>query len=614
MQTPTTLPHYWFDQVSRHRGSRQPAVRQKEYGIWSRWTWDEEHAQVRDAALGLLALGIGRGERVVLVGDNDRQYLWAILALLAVGATVVGAPSDATAAELQYIIAHADATLVFGSDQEQCDKLLALRPHLPHIKQVVYWRDRGMWLYNDPWLTSFAALQTAGRDLHERDPDQFAATIALGTGADVALLCYTSGVTSAPKGVLLTHANILAAAQAFSANDPRSERDNYLSFLPLPTANGAMFELAAHVHDGVILNFAEKPETVPQNLREIAPDGLLYPARLWENLAATIQLSMLDASWLNGRLYRASVAANGGGGWLATVGKNTVLRPLLSQLGLHRARSVYTTGAVLHESVVRFFHTLGLPLRQLYGATEAAGGVVAHRADAVDVRSLGTALPGSQIEIAADGEIWLSGPSISVGYHKADAATEAAIHTDGDNVRWFRTGDHGRLDNGALVYHDRQTDLLSLANGATFHSQTIEGPLKWSHFISHALAFGDATRPFITALIVIDGARVGRWANEHGLQYAGYAALARLPEVQTLLTDEICGLNRSLPDAVQVRRFVLLPRQWSADAGEMTRTSKLRRHIISQRNAAVIAAMYSDQTTVADPVDGTLLTIGRCDE
>lgn len=612
MPTPTTIPQCWLDQVQRQRGGRPPALRQKEFGIWSRWSWNDEYEQVRDLALGLLTLPVQRGERVVIVGDNDRQYLWAVLALLAVGASVVGAPSDAAPAELQYVISHADARLVFGSDQEQCDKLLALKETLPQLNQIVYWKDRGMWLYHDPTLLDFAALQAQGRQSQTHDAAQFEALIAAGSGDDVALLGYTSGVAGPPKGVLLSHTNILATARAFSANDPRSARDNYLSFVPLTTANGMMFELAAHVLDGVVLNFAEKPETVPQNLREIAPDGLLYPARVWENLASSIQLAMLDASWFNRRLYQACVDGGGATGWVHTVGKPSVLRPLLSQLGLHRARSVYTTGSPLDPAVIRFFHTLGLPLRQLYSATEMAGGFVAHAAGAVQPTSLGKPLSDTTIKIEGQDEIWVSGPGLCMGYHKADAATEAAIHTDGQGVRWFRTGDLGRMVEGELIYKARQTDLITLADGTLIAPHVVEGPLKWSPYISHALVFADQTRSSIVALIVVDAARVGRWAVEQGLNYAGFSALSQLPDVYTLLADEICTINQTLSAPAWVRRFVLLPRPWSADAGEMTRTGKLRRQIIKARNAAILAALDDDQAaTPGLTSDG--LQIGHCE-
>lgn len=616
MQAPATLPQCWQIQTQNHQDSQQPAARQKEFGIWKRWTWDAEYAQVRDLALGLAALNVRRGDRVALVGDNDCQYLWVTLALLALGATVVGIPSDATPSEIQYLLIHAEAALVFASDQEQCDKLLALKPALPQVAQVIYWRDRGMWLYADPWLLALDAVQAQGRAQAEREPERFAALIAAGSGDDVALLCFTSGIDSPPKAVLLSHANILAAASALAAVDSRSPSDNYLSFVPLTTASGATFELAAHALDGVILNFAEKPETVPQNMREIAPDAVLYPARLWENLAATIQLAMLDASWLNQRIYAASAGAGNplGGGLLKSIGKVALLDSLLGQVGLQRARTAYTTGRRLDPAVLSFFRGLGLPLRQLYSANEMAGGIAAQADLAAPIDSVGAALPGVTVRVADDGEIWVAGPNVCVGYYQPDQASAAALHTDEQGVRWFRTGDVGHYQDGQLWFHDRQADMIPQASGPALAPQSIEGALKWSPFIKQALVVADQDQARLGALIVVDEARTGRWAVERGLSFAGFGELARLPAVDTLINGEICRINQTLPEAARVQRYVLMPSAWSADAGDLTRTYKLRRRMIREHNAAIIAALWADRPAGADLGGGLPLQFGRCDE
>lgn len=608
MQTPATLPQCWLIQARNHRGSRRPAARQKEFGIWNRWTWDAEQAQVRDLALGLMELKLRPGDRVAIIGDNDGQYLWATLAGLAVGATLIGIPSDATTAEVGAALSHAEARLVFASDQEQCDKLLALKADLPMVEQVIYWRDRGMWLYADPWLLALGAVQERGRAAGT--PERFEQRIAAGGGDDAALICYTAGVAGRPKAVLLSHANILAAARALGEVDPRSPADNYLSFVPLTSAVGAMFELAAHALDGVILNFAEKPETVPQNVREIAPNSLVYPARLWENLAATIQLAMLDASWLNRRIYNETQRGRQPSGWLRAIGQTALLRPLLGQVGLHRARSAYTTGARLDPAVMGFFHTLGLPLRQLYSANEAAGAISVQRGASASLDSVGAPLPGLKVQVVGDGEIWVSGPNICLGYYKADQAAAAALHTDEQGVRWFRTGDAGRWQDDELWIDDRQADLVARSDGAALAPQSIEGALKWSPFISQAMAICGPDGG-IGALIVIDAARCGRWAVERGLSYAGAGELARLPEIGLLLDEEIRRINATLPAAAHVRRWAVLPSAWSADSGELTRTHKLRRAAIGERNAAVIAALWSDQAAADDPAGGAPLLLGK---
>lgn len=611
--TPETLPQFWLKRVHHYIGTGKPAARQKEFGIWQSFTWDDEYEQVRHFCLGLVEMGLEPGRRVAIIGDNDRHYLWATIAIMAAGGVVVGIFTDVTATEAEYVIGHADAHFVLAGDQEQCDKLLEVKSALPKVKQVIYWDERGMWHYKDPWLINFKQVQALGQKVAQRQPDKLDALIAAGQAADPAMFCYTSGTTGLPKGAMLSHANFVYEVGAVGSVAPRRDTDNYVSFLPLAWAAGAALDIAPHMVDGVVLNFAERPETVRQNIREISPDFILYNSRLWEDLVANIRGRMLDSSWLNKFFYNAFLPLSYKVAdrqfqqkavpllWrlLYWLGQRIIFKPLLSQYGLHRARDVFTAGAVLSPDVIRYFRALGLSLRQAYGSTEVCAGAVAHRPDDVKFESLGQPLPGTQVTISTEGEILVTGPGLFPGYHKDPQATKEAIFVDSQGTRWFKTGDAGHIDpDGHVIYLERLKDMIELANGEKYSPQYIEGRLKFSPYISHALTVGDRSQNYVTALITIDFENVGRWAEKNRLAYTTYTDLAQKPEVYELIRRDVAQVNQSLPASGRVRRFVLLHKEFDADEGEMTRTRKLRRSFLAQRYADIIRALYSNQSQV----------------
>jgi long-chain acyl-CoA synthetase len=556
-------------------------------------------------------MGLERGDRVAILGDNDREYLWAAFGVMSAGGAIVGLFTDVTPTEAAYVVEHSDATFVVAGDQEQCDKLLEVQSELPLVKKVIYWDNRGMWSYDDQWLMDFRDVQGQW-DPSLGDPDErFEAMIDAGLSSDPAMFCYTSGTTGQPKGVVINHSNFIYAVQAFGEVDPLHDTDDHVSFLPLAWIAGAALDISPHVVNGVILNFAESPETVRENIREIAPDQLLYNSRLWETLVATIRARILDSNWLNRTLYdlflpigyraaeyefqRKKVPL----GWQALrwIGDRAVFRPLLSQFGLHKARDAYTTGAALSPDVIRFFRALGLPLRQIYGSTEVTGGALIHRRDDVKFASVGEVIPDSHCAISDDGEILLSGPGLFQGYHKDPDQTHAALYVDSQNTSWFRTGDAGHIDEeGHLIYLDRLKDMIELGSGEKYSPQFIEGRLKFSPYISHALTLGDSDHEYVSSIITIDFENVGRWAEKNGIPYTTLTDLSQKPEVYELIRKDVEDVNRNLPETGRVRKFVLLHKEFDADEGEMTRTRKLRRGFLSERYSEVIKSLYSGET------------------
>ncbi len=612
MNQPDTLPKCLLAAVERF-GADRIAMRQKDLGIWCPFTWGDSYQQVRDLALGLLELGLERGEKVCIIGDNDPQYFWAQLAIQSIGGVAVGIFTDSVPDELMYIVNHSDAVLVFAKDQEQCDKMLEIREQVPAVRRIIYWEDKGLWGYDDPWLVNYEELQAMGRRRAEQEPDLFERCVSQGKGDDLAIFCYTSGTTGKPKGAMITHDNLLSGARLTMKVDPRSQQDEYLSFLPPAWITENVLGLTVHLLTGMIVNFPEAPETVQANIRELAPHALLFSARLWENMVALVQVKMGETTLLNRLMYRLFMPV----GYkvsalrfeerrpvplilrlLHALGEFALFRPMRDKLGLTRIRSAYSSGAALNPDVIRFFRAIGVNIKQLYGSTEAQAHTL-HIGQDVKFESVGVPLPGMQIRITEEREILVSGPSVFQGYYKDPQATAKALYVDEEGRRWFRTGDAGYLDeDGHLIYLDRMKDMITLASGEKYSPQYIEGRLKFSPYVRDVMSIGGEDKPFVTALITIDFENVGRWAERRGLAYTTFVDLSQKPEVYQLIRKDVEAVNRTLPPAARVRRFVLLHKEFDPDDAELTRTRKLRRGLLAERYADIIAAMYRGEQAV----------------
>jgi len=588
------------------------ALREKDLGIWRETSWRRYRERVREFSLGLVALGLQRDGKVAIIGDNRPEWVIAELAAQSAGAASVGIYQDSGLAEVLYVIDHCDAKFVIAEDQEQVDKILGMIEQLPKVTQVVYADRRGLRRYSHEKLISFEEVERRGRELHAQRPELFAQNVAQGKGSDLAMICYTSGTTGSPKGAMLTFANLLTMAMSLHQVDQRRPTDEFVSFLPLAWIGEQMMSVATALAIGFTINFPEEPETALQDIREIGPNVMFAPPRIWEGLHSTVQVKIMDTTPLKRFLYErlmpvgtrvADLRLEQGhvpAFWrvLYFVADWLLFRALKDRLGLVKLRSATTGGAALGPDVFRFFHAMGVRLKQIYGQTEISGISCIHRDDRIKFHTVGEPIPGTEVRISERGEILSRSPAVFLGYYKNDEATRATL-TDG----WLHSGDAGYLEDGQLVVIDRVKDVLRLADGTQFSPQSIENRLKFSPYVKEAVVIGQ-DKPYLGALVCIDQGIVGKWAEKQKISYTTYTDLSAKSRVYDLLQKEIDRVNQTLPAAAKIRKFVLLYKELDADDEELTRTRKVRRSFVEQRYAGIIAGLYGDEQKIA--VDTTI--------
>src|SRR5918996_727536 len=597
----TTLPRVLLRNAREF--PQRTAMREKDRGIWQAWTWRDFHDHVRDFALGLAALGFTRGERLSVIGDNRPRLYAAQIAAQCLGGVSVPVYQDSIAKELAYVWNHADVSIIVAEDQEQVDKVLALKDELPALRWVIYEDRRGMLAYRDERLRSFADVEKLGRERAAKDPAFFEHEIQKGRADDLAVICYTSGTTGNPKGAMLTHANGIETARTAVASEDFRPDDDYLAYLPMAWVGDVFYTMIMSLYVGFACNCPESPETVQRDLRELGPTLVLAPPRIWENMLTSVLVRAGDAGPLKRRVfeYFRRVAeqvdilrADGKPVPLSLklkypLGEFFMYGPVRDQLGLRRARWALTGGAPLGPDTFRFFRAIGINLKQVYGSTETTGLVSLQPSTEANPETAGRPCPGIEVRIAERGEVLVKSAGIFGGYLKNDEATREVIDAEG----WFHTGDAGFIDpRGHLVIIDRAKDVGTLSDGTPFAPQFIENKLKFSPFIREAVAFGH-DRPWVTAMIAIDMNTVGTWAERRSVPYTSYMDLSQKPDVRGLIRDEIEKINETLPDSSRVRRFLLLTKDLDADDAEITRTRKVRRRYVAEKYANVIEAFYS---------------------
>jgi long-chain acyl-CoA synthetase len=596
-----TLPRLLVAHARRY-GRGKVALREKEYGIWQEVTWEDYAAHVRAVCLGLRALGLEPGDRVAVVCGNRPAWLYAELGAQSLGAIPLGIYVDGAPDQVQYVMAHSEARIAIVEDQEQADKILAVRAHLPCLERIVVDDMRGLEDYQEPLLIGLDEVERIGREADAREPGRYEALVARGAADDVALLAYTSGTTGTPKAAMVTHRNLLAMAAGMTQVDPVAAGDDIVSFLPFSWVGEQLLSVAIALHAAATVNFPEEPATVREDLREIGPRVLIAPPRFWETMCSEYQVKIADAGWLKRTAARMALAIGMrvaerrlrrqrvglGLRALQRLAYVVTFRTLVDRLGLSRVRYAYTGGAALGPELFRFFRAIGLNLKQVYGQTESGGICVLHPDDDVRPDTVGRPTPGTSIRIAEDGEILISSPSVFIGYYKNPEATVQAL--DGG---WLRTGDAGHVDaDGHLVVIDRLKDVLRLADGSRFSPALIENKLKFSPYVREAVVVGEDC-PFVVALIQIDMGTVGSWAEARRVPFTTFKDLSRKPEVVELIGGEVARVNEDLPHAARVRAFALFEKELDADDDELTRTNKVRRSTILRKYRDMIDGLYA---------------------
>ncbi len=595
-----------FPKLLMHNAKKyghKTALREKDLGIWRSYSWIDYLNNVKYFSLGLIALGLEQGDKVAIIGDNSPEWVFAELAVQSALAIPTGIYQDSLVDEIKYLLDYMDVRFVVAEDQEQVDKLLKIKDEVG-IEKIIYWDYKGMYKYDDPILIRFDEVQEMGKEMEKRYPDLFEENVQSTSKDDVACILTTSGTTAKPKGAMLSYENMICMAENLCKVDPIDESFELVSALPLAWAGEQMMTISVALLKGAVVNFPESAETVREDLREIGPHVLFSPPRIWESIVSEILAKMEDANRFNRAIFN----------WAMKVGYEyadrkigkkkipltlklkyklaywLVFRSILDKTGLKRVRYAYTGGAALGPDYFRFYHAIGVNLKQIYGQTEVAGIAVLHRDDDIKFHTVGKPIPGTQIRISEEGEILIKSPSVFKGYYKMEDKTREAIDEDG----WLHTGDMGYIDeDGHLVVVDRLKDVLTLSDGTKFSPQYIENKLKFSPYIKEAVVIGH-NRPYLTAILNIDMENVGKWAERNMISYTSYMDLSQKDEVLELLKNVVKKVNEELPKNARIKKFVSLYKELHADDEELTRTRKVRRRIIQEKYRDLIEAMYSD--------------------
>jgi len=597
-----------FPKLLRERATIMPrdkAFREKTGGIWRPYTWSDYYQVAKEFAFGLLALGLKPGDHVAFVGYNRPFHLIGEQAVFMLKGTAVGVYPDTLPEERAYWLDYTDVKVVVAEDQEQVDKILAVRRELPKLEAIVYWDERMMWQYShvkEPRLLSWSDVVKAGKEVEESDPGLVDKLIDTTHSEDVCLILSTSGTTGRPKGVMLTYSSLMAMAKNLWEVDPIWPHYEYVSYLPFAWIGEQMMSLSMHLLVGFRVNFVEEPETFWKDFREIAPHFMFGPARIYENIYSRIMEYIEDAHPLDRRIFDHAVKVGVKIAEYAMAKKKppltllalwhlyrlTVYRSILDKVGLKRIKYAWVGGSFLGPDYLKFFRGLGVNLKRIWGMTEVSGIATVQPNDDVRPDTVGKPIANTEIKIADDGEILIRTPAVMAGYYKRPEDTEKALR-DG----WLHTGDVGMLtEDGHLVYLGRKEDVQRLADGTTFSALFIENMLKYSPYVKEAFVYGEG-KPYLVAILNINYDTVSKWAEKRGVAFTGYQDLSQKEQVYNLLREVVSKVNEQLPEKLRIRAFTSLFKEFHPDDGEMTRTRKLRRVFIADKYRGLIEAMYS---------------------
>jgi long-chain acyl-CoA synthetase len=586
------------------RGDR-PAIREKTFGIWQPTSWRQWLQISKEIAYGLHAVGFRSGDVASIIANAVPEWVFADMGTLCAGGVSSGIYPTDSAAQVEYLVNDSRTKVIFAEDEEQLDKILSCRARCPTLERIVVFDMEGLTGFSDPMVMSLAEFTALGRNHindHEALWDEMIASRAAG---DLAILVYTSGTTGPPKGAM--HSNRSVTHQMRHANDlfPSTDAEERLVFLPLchvaERIGGYYISLAL----GSVMNFAESPETVPDNLREVQPTAFLAVPRIWEKFYSGVTIALKDATPFQNWMYRHALAvgyrltdcrlegetpslslrlANKAAYWL-------VFRNIRRMLGLDRCRIALTGAAPIAPDLIRWYLALGLDMREVYGQTENCGVATVMPSDRVKLGSVGKAAPWGEVAISPDGEILIRGDFLFMGYLNQPEKTAETVDARG----WLHTGDVGSIDNeGFVKITDRMKDIIITSGGKNITPSEIENQLKFSPYVSDAVVVGDK-RAYLTCLVMIDQENVEKFAQDHDIPFTNYASLCRAAEIQDLIQREIETVNANFARVETIKKFFLIERQLTPEDEELTPTMKLKRNFVNKRYAVEIDAMYSDK-------------------
>ncbi|MDH3760681.1 MAG: AMP-binding protein [Gammaproteobacteria bacterium] len=588
------------------------AIREKDLGIWQSWTWAETAAEIRALACGLATLGLKRGDKLAIVGDNRPRLYWGMTAAQALGAIPVPLYQDAVADEMAYVLDNADVKIALVEDQEQIDKILEIRDRCPQLEHLIFDDTRGLRHYQEDFLHDYEKVQQVGVEHDHDHPEFYEQEVAAGSGAEISIMLYTSGTTGNPKGVVLSNDNVIITARNGIVREGLTADEEVLAYLPMAWVGDNLFSYAQSYVAGFCVSCPEDASTVAHDLREIGPTYYFAPPRVYENMLTQVMIRMEDAAEIKRKLFhyfmeharkvgvrilnRESVSLKDS--LLYKLGNMLVYGPLKDVLGLRRTRLAYTAGEAIGPEIFDFYRSLGINIKQLYGQTECMVFICVQPDGEVFADTVGTPAIDVEIKIDDNGEIMYRSPGVFLSYYKNPESTASTKTEDG----WVHTGDAGFFDehNGHLKIIDRAKDVGKLTDGTLFAPKYIENKLKFFSFVKEAVLFGDG-RDHSTAFINIDLDAVGNWAERRGLAYSGYIDLANLDEVYQLIKECVDKVNQDLSQDSrlansQIHRFLILHKELDADDGELTRTRKVRRNFVGERYDTLVDALYSDKT------------------
>jgi len=626
--TLSTLTDYTLPQMlakqAQELGSQRAAIREKNFGIWQTYNWNDYLLYTKKVALGLASLGLKRGENIGIITNNHSEWLFTELGAQALGAVTLNLFTTAVAKELAFGLSRVQAAFVIAEDQEQVDKLLEVKEALSFVRKVIYIDPTGMRTYaDDPWLMSFQKLLEVGEDFDKKAPQYFADELGKGKPDEVALMIMTSGTTGLPKLAMISHENFTEMARKWLETAPIGIGDNWISITPPAWIVDQMWGMGITLSGGMIMNFPETTETVVEDFRDIGPTVIITASWFWESLASKIRVKISDASYIKRFLYKTCMKIGGAVvdresekkevpfyfKFLYWIASRIMFRPLMDRTGCLQFRGAYTGGHPISPDVIRFFRANGINLKQCYGLTEAGGIFQVQPDDEVKLETVGVPLPRTEVKIGEDQEVLVLTKSNFTGYYQDPEETANSLR-DG----WLYTGDAGYIDDdGHLLIIGRKAEIMKTRDGEAFSPDFIETRLKFSPYIKEAVIFGEG-QPYITAFINLDFGNVGNWAEERKIAYTTYIDLSQQPEVEELIGEEIRQVNTQLPEPMQLVHFILLYKLLDADDEELTRTGKVRRKFVFEQYKDLIDAMYSDkkELEVKGQVkyqDGTVSTI-----